>query len=109
MFEEMHKRRKEEAQKIKYHKELGWKEFDDDGDSVTVAITVIDTDFGYCVFRNSPTITMMNWFQNLDEAVEWGVDRARKEISDHEIKQAERQPKEATTTETTTETTTKKK
>lgn len=93
MFDALIERKKELIGKIKYQKELGWKEFDEDGDSSPVAITVLDVDWGYSVFRNTSTIQHLHWTHNLSDAVEWAVDRARNEIAEHEIKQVEKLPK----------------
>jgi len=94
MFDAMFKQKEDMTNRTKYTKHLGWHEFDDDGDKTPAVIFVLDTSFGYGVFRQGMETESIFWSKYLDEAVEWAVDRARSEISDHEIKQQERQPKE---------------
>lgn len=94
MFDSIFERKKEMENKIKYQKELGWKEFDDEGDSSPVAITVLDVDWGYNVYRNTTHLEFLHWTPKLSEAVEWAVDRARNEINAHEIQQIEKMPKD---------------
>jgi len=95
MFDAMYEEKKNQKARIKYYKDLGWNEFDSDGDKVPVAIFVYDVEMGYACFRQGQDGKELVFHSlDLDEAVEWGVDRARREIADHEIKQQERQAKE---------------
>lgn len=94
MFDEMIKKKEDMTNRTKYTKHLGWHEFDDEGDKIPVVIFVLDTSFGYGVFRQGMDTENIFWSRYLEESVEWAVDRSRSEISEHEIKQQERQSKE---------------
>jgi hypothetical protein len=87
MFDAMMKKKEDESAKTKYFKKLGWKESDEDGDSITAAIFVYDVCFGFNVFRQGNNIKLLGWFRQIDEAVEFAVDECRKEIASHEIQQ----------------------
>ena len=92
MFEELYKQKEEIQNLIKYQKALGWKEYDNDGDLMQASITVVNVKWGYSVFRHGNDSVQHLYFSTiLSEAVEWAVDRARKEIADHELKQVERE------------------
>lgn len=69
-----------------YVRELGWNEVDEDGEKIKTAIVVTHASFGYVVLRfGADTCRFLNWALTREEAIEWAVDRARKEISHHEI------------------------
>lgn len=95
MFDEMFKKKEDMTNRTKYSKFLGWHEFDEDGNKTPVVIFVLDTTFGYGVFRQGEETENAYWSQEMDDAVEWAVDRARAEISNHEIKQIEREGRES--------------
>jgi|GEM_PF-3209345 len=92
MFDNMMKEKQRMNDKSKYVKSLGWNEFDETGDKVVSAIAVLDIDIGYAVFRfGSEGRKLLYHTDCISEAVEWGVDRARQEIADHEIKQVKKE------------------
>jgi len=94
MFDEVYREKQRMHDKTKYLKELGWHEFDDDGDKICCLIFVMDIDLGYGVFRQGAEGKKLLFHtMKQDEAVEWAVDRARQEIADHEIKQVNREVK----------------
>lgn len=73
-----------------YVKALGWYEFDDDGDKVPSAIAVTFNYLGYSVFRLGQNVEHLKWLFSKEEAIEWAVDRSRKEIAEHEMRQVDR-------------------
>lgn len=86
MFNSYEDLMKEQSLK-KYFKELGWKEIDSEGNSIPAFIFVLDVYYGYAVFRNGyGGLNLIHWDNNIDEATEFAVDRARAEIAEHEIK-----------------------
>lgn len=90
MFEELLKAKEENENRTKYAKRLGWNEFDEEGSKTPASIFVRDVSWGYSVFREGNKLQMLYWTKSLDEAVEWAVDRARKEIAEHEVQQEKR-------------------
>lgn len=91
MFDDFFKEKELRMGKTKYAKLLGWHEFDDEGNKISVAINTLDVEIGYAVFRRGAEVQMIYWAPEIEDAVEWAVDRARQEIADHEIKQQKRE------------------
>jgi hypothetical protein len=91
MFDHIVKEKQEMKNRTKYFKNLGWNEFDSDGDKCPVYVLVLDVEYGYNVFRSGSDKRLIGWFDGLDLAVEAAVDYARKEIADHEIKQQKKE------------------
>ena len=74
-----------------YSRELGWCEYDEDGDYVPAAIIVVAAFVGYDVFRVGQEICHLKWSEDKEDSVDWAVDRCRAEMSDHELRQAQRE------------------
>lgn len=72
--------------KFEYLRELGWAEFNDDGEMVKATITVSACVYGYVVLRfGHPHVEFLKWFRLSSDAIEWAVDRVRKEQGQHEM------------------------
>ena len=91
MFDELIKSRMEKQNKIKYLRELGWKEFDEEENETDVLIFVLDIDYGFAVFRQGNETNLLHYSRNIHEAIEWAVDEARKQIAAHEIRESKKQ------------------
>jgi hypothetical protein len=71
-----------------YLRELGWVEKDGDGEQIKAAIAVVNASYGFVVLRfGADTCKFLHWEMTRESAIEWAVDRARKEVSKHEILQ----------------------
>ncbi len=90
MFDAMIQERREQEARVKYSRDLGWKEYDEDGDQVHAVIYVLDMNWGYGVIRHGSNSRMVFHSKKLHEAVEWAVDEVRKEVSTHEMHQVKR-------------------
>lgn len=78
------------SDKFIYSRHLGWKEYDEDGDQVPAMIAVVDGGIGYNVFRIGEQCYHLEWFGCKEDAIDWAVDRCRSEVSEHELRQSER-------------------
>jgi hypothetical protein len=74
---------------IKYCRLLPWQEACDENEKKDVAVMVIDSNIGYTVFRNGSYIELINWFPDLEDAIECAVERVQYEHAKHEIQQQE--------------------
>lgn len=79
-FIDMMTGRKELLEKIRYSKKYGWDLIDEDNDKMSAGITVIETVMGYCVFEQLESTTPLFFSRELDAAIEFAVDHARKMI-----------------------------
>ena len=74
-----------------YLKELGWIETDHDGEQIKAAIAVTHANYGFVILRfGADTCRFLHWEMTQNEAIEWAVDRSRKEIALHEIKECKK-------------------
>lgn len=74
-----------------YERDLGWREFDEDGDSVPAVVAVVEGGLGYNVFRLGQHCFHLEWFDRREDAIDWAVDRSRQEVAEHELRQSERE------------------
>jgi hypothetical protein len=72
---------------IKYCRLLPWQEVTDEDEEKDVAIVVIDSNIGYCVFRDGAIIELLEWFSSMEDAIDHAVERSKYEHAKHEIKQ----------------------
>ncbi len=73
-----------------YCRELGWREYDSDGDSIPVTIMVVDASIGFNIFRFGQDVMHLGWTIMKEDAIDWASEYCKKEISAHELRQAER-------------------
>jgi len=73
-----------------YSRALGWHEYDDDGDRVPALVVVCDDFLGFNVFRMGHELEHMGWYLCREDAIDLAVDRCRQEVSNHELRQSER-------------------
>ncbi len=76
--------------KFVYSRELGWNEYDSEGDLVPAMIVAVDAQLGYNILKIGAECKFIEWVEDRDEAIEIAVDKARNEISIHEMRQLER-------------------
>ena len=72
---------------IKYCRVLPWTELTDEDEKKDVALIVIDSNIGYTVFRDGSYIELIDWFPELEDAIECAVERVQHEHAKHEIQQ----------------------
>jgi hypothetical protein len=72
---------------IKYCRVLPWTELTDEDEKKDVALIVIDSNIGYTVFRDGSYIELIDWFPELEDAIECAVERVQLEHARHEIQQ----------------------
>ena len=73
---------------IKYCRVFDWTEYNQEHEeNKNVAIIVIDANIGYNVFRDGKYMEIIDWFEELEDAIECAVERAFFEHSKHEVQE----------------------
>ena len=78
------------ADDVIFNKNLGWSEYNEDGDHVPASIIVVDANIGYCLFRVGVDFEFIEWCVDREITIENCIDIARREIARHEIEQSKR-------------------
>jgi hypothetical protein len=77
-----------------YLKELGWVERDEHDEQIKATIAVTHSNYGFVVLRfGRDTCRFLHWAMTKEEAIEWAVDWARKEIAHNEIQECKKRSK----------------
>jgi len=75
---------------VVYKRDLGWFEYDQDGDSVPACIVVVEANIGFNIFRIGQSLQFIEWFYYREDALDYSCDLSRQDIAEHEIRQSER-------------------